>query len=43
MKQSIPDWTVLLKGLRQMWEIGEVTILETPFFEWIEKPKRILE
>jgi hypothetical protein len=42
MKPYIPDWPVMLDGLRDMWEIGEETILETPFFEWFNKPKKML-
>ena len=42
MKQYIPEWPVILEGLRGMWEIGEVTVLETGFFEPFEKPNRFL-
>jgi hypothetical protein len=43
MKPYIPEWPLLLEHLRICWEQGEATILHTPFVEWFEKPKRILE
>jgi len=42
MKPYIPEWPLILEGLRQMWEIGVVTELETGFFEPFEKPNRVL-
>jgi len=30
MKQHIPDWHIMLDGLRRIWEIGEGTVLPSP-------------
>jgi len=43
MKPYLPDWKLTLEHLRTCWEQGKETILDTPFVEWFEKPKRILE
>jgi hypothetical protein len=40
MKQHIPDWHVMLDGLRG---IGEVSELEAPFYEPFNKSKKLLE
>ncbi len=38
MNQYRANWPVALAALRQLWETGKVTKLETPFFEPFEKP-----
>ena len=43
MKPYIPDWLIMLDGLRRMWEIGEVTVLETQFYEPFNKSKKLVE
>jgi hypothetical protein len=39
LNQYRANWPILLKALRQLWDFGKVTKLETPFFEPFEKPK----
>lgn len=34
----VTNWPVVLDALRQLWETGKVSKLETPFFEPFEKP-----
>jgi len=43
MKQYLPNWKHTLEHLRICWEQGNEISLDTPFVEWFEKPKRILE
>jgi hypothetical protein len=35
--QYASNWTIALKALRQLWEVGKATKLETPYFEPFEK------
>ncbi len=37
MNQYTANWHIVLEALRQLWETGKVTKLETPYFESIEK------
>ena len=32
------NWPVTLAALRQLWEMGKVSQLKTPFYEPLEKP-----
>lgn len=31
-------WPVVLDALRQLWEVGKVSELKSPFYELLEKP-----
>jgi hypothetical protein len=31
-------WPVVLDALRQLWEVGKVSELKSPFYEPVEKP-----
>ena len=32
------NWSVVLRALRQLWEVGKVSEFQTPFYEPFEKP-----
>jgi hypothetical protein len=34
----VTNWPVVLAALRQLWEVGKVSELKTPFCEPVEKP-----
>lgn len=36
--QYISNWPVVLDALRQLWEMGKVSELKSPFYEPVEKP-----
>jgi hypothetical protein len=43
MKQHIAECSEMLESIRDMWELGQSVILETPFYEPFDKGPRILE
>lgn len=38
LNQIMANWPVVLAALRQLWETGKETKLETPYFEPFERP-----
>ena len=38
MNRIMANWPVVLAALRQLWETGKATKLETPYFEPFERP-----
>ena len=32
------NWPVVLDALRQLWQVGKVSELKSPFYEMVEKP-----
>ena len=38
MNQYRTNWPILLKALRQLWEMGKVSEFKSPFYELLEKP-----
>ena len=34
----VTNWPVVLAALRQLWEVGKVSELKSPFYEPVEKP-----
>jgi hypothetical protein len=36
--QYVRNWHVVLSALRQLWEVGKVYELKSPFYEPFEKP-----
>jgi hypothetical protein len=34
----VSNWSVALDALRQLWKMGKVSELKTPFYEPFEKP-----
>jgi hypothetical protein len=35
----VSNWPIVLNALRQLWEMGKVSELKSPFYESVEKPK----
>ena len=36
-RQYTANWPIALKALRQLWEVGKVSELKSPFYERVEK------
>jgi len=38
--QYVKNWPVALAALRQLWEMGKVSELKSPYYEPFEKPAK---
>ena len=36
--EYVANWPIVLDALRQLWKLGKVSELKTPYFESFEKP-----
>ena len=36
--EYVENWPIVLDALRQLWEMGKVSELKTPYYEPFEKP-----
>jgi hypothetical protein len=34
----VSNWPLVLSALRQLWEVGKVSELKSPYYEAVEKP-----
>jgi hypothetical protein len=39
MNQYRTNWPIVLAALRQLWEMGKVSELKSPYYELVEKPR----
>jgi len=39
MNEYRTNWPIVLAALRQLWEMGKVSELKSPYYELVEKPR----
>ena len=39
MNQYRTNWPIIMAALRQLWEMGKVSELKSPYYELVEKPR----
>jgi hypothetical protein len=39
MNQYRTNWPIVMAALRQLWEMGKVSELKSPYYELVEKPR----